>query len=74
MFSCLRSLNSADLVSTPKFREVTEEEEEGRKNGLNALKSDANETFEEREGVILTAPCQEGLTDNAAMGRDFVGC
>lgn len=53
---------------------MTEEEEEGRKNGLNALKSDANETFEENEGVILTAPCQEGLTDNAAMGRDFVGC
>lgn len=47
---------------------------EGRKKGLNALKSDANETFEETEGVILTAPCQKGLTDHMATGGDFVGC
>lgn len=60
------------MASTQCFREVTEEE--GRKKGLNALKSDANETFEEREGVILTAPCQEGLTDHMATGGDFVGC
>lgn len=53
---------------------MTQEEEEGRKKGLNAVKSNANETFEKREWVILTAPCQEGLTDNTAMERDFIVC
>lgn len=47
-----------------------EEEEEGRNKGLRAMQMKR----EEREGVILTAPCQKGMTDNMAEKRDFVSC
>lgn len=48
------------FISPQSFSKVTEEE----KSGLPALESDANESLNNREGLILTALCQKGLTDN----------